>query len=133
MYNADSRPHVHAHSYHTGDVMKVSLSEAFRAIERINPNHHLIFVELIREFEEVPVRLGGHLAIYLLKFPEIFSVGSLVDLVVFKEHLLRDVLLVDLVRHYVWLDERILLVRAVLLAYSLFKQREYLPMIFALG
>lgn len=83
MYNTYSWPHVHAHSDHTSDVMKMSLSKALSTIERINPNHHLIFVELIREFEEVPVRLGSHLAIYLLKLPQIFSVGSLVDLVVF--------------------------------------------------
>ena len=119
MYNSYSWPHIHAHANHTSDVMKMSLSEALGAIERINPNHHLIFVELIREFEEVPVRLGSHLAIHLFKLPQIFSVGPLVDLIVFKEHFLRYVLLVDLVRHYVWLNERILLVRAILLPYSL--------------
>jgi hypothetical protein len=123
MYYTYSWPHVHTHSNHTSDVMKMSLSKALGAIERINPYHHLIFVELIREFEEVPVRLGSHLAIDLFELSQIFPVGSLVDLVVFKEHFLRDVLLVDLVRHYIWLHERILLVRAVLLTYSLFKQR----------
>ena len=84
MYNTYSWPHVHAHSNHTSDVMKMSLSKALGAIERINPYHHLIFVELIRELEEVPVRLGSHLTIDLLELPQIFPVGSLVDLVVFK-------------------------------------------------
>lgn len=55
MYNSYSWPHVYTDAYHARDMMKMSLSKALGSIERVNPNDHLIFVELVGEFEEVPV------------------------------------------------------------------------------
>ena len=66
MYNTYSWPHVNADTDHTSDMMKVTLGEALGSIKWINPDDHLILVELIGEFEKVPVRLSGNLSINLL-------------------------------------------------------------------
>jgi hypothetical protein len=55
VYNTNSGPHVYANSNHTSDVMKVTLSKAFGPVEWVNPDDHLILVELIRKLKEVPV------------------------------------------------------------------------------
>ena len=65
MYNTDSGPHVYTDAYHARDMMKMTFSKTFGSIERVNPNDHLIFIELVWEFEEVPVWFCSHLAIDL--------------------------------------------------------------------
>jgi hypothetical protein len=79
----------------------MALREAFGPIERINPYYHLVLVELVRELKEVPVRLRRYLLIDLLELSEVVSVGPSIEPVVFKKHLLRNVLSVYLVGHNV--------------------------------
>ena len=67
VYYTNSWPHIYTHTYHTSNMMKMTFGEALSTIEGIYPNDHLIFIELVWEFKKVPVRLRGHLPIYLLK------------------------------------------------------------------
>lgn len=116
--DSDSRPLVEGYSDHACDVVKMPLSESFGPVQGINPNDHVILVELVREFIEVPVSCSRLLAKHHLLFPQVFFVSKLMVFVVLKQQFLRDMLLVNLV----WLNVRLLdivvLIFIILLAYS---------------
>jgi hypothetical protein len=46
--------------------MEMTLREALSTVQRVNPDDHFFFVELVWKFEKIPIRLGGHLSIDLL-------------------------------------------------------------------
>jgi hypothetical protein len=45
--------------------MQMTLCETLGSIQRINPDDHLLLVEFVWEFKEIPVALSGDLPIDL--------------------------------------------------------------------
>ncbi len=62
VYYANPWAHIHSHANHACDVVNMPLSEALSSIEWVYPDNHIIFVNLIREFIEIPVGIWGRLA-----------------------------------------------------------------------
>lgn len=102
----NSRSHVNCNTNHVCNVMHMSLGETFCSIERINPDDHLILKEFIWKFIEIPVCICWSLSIHLLHFSKVISVSKFVNFVVFQQHLLRNMLFIDLIWLNVWLIER---------------------------
>lgn len=88
VYYTDPRAHIHRDTDHTSDMMEVTLSEALSPVQGVNPDDHLLFVEFVWKFEEIPVRLGSHLSVDLLELSQVVTVRAFVELVVLKEHFL---------------------------------------------
>ena len=82
MNDADSRSHVNRDSNHTSYMMQVPFSEAFSAVQGIDPYNHLLFIELVRKLKEIPIRFRGNLAVDLLQLPQVVSIRALVQFVV---------------------------------------------------
>ncbi len=66
MNDTDARSPFNRDSDHTGDVVEVALREAFRAVQRIDPDYHVVFVELVWELQLITLVLGSCDPIYLL-------------------------------------------------------------------
>ena len=63
MDDASAGPPVDGQPYHTGDMVQVALDEPLSAVERINPNDHVLLINFVGEFEEVPRGLRGFLLV----------------------------------------------------------------------
>ena len=107
-------------------MVEMALDKALSAIQRVNPDHHLIFVELIRKLIEVLVCLGSRLPIDAFQVLKVISIGHLMQFVVFQQHLLSDMLFVYLVRHNVRLFFWITLIIFIFLPYA---QPSFIPII----
>lgn len=101
MDDASAGPPVYGQPYHTCDMVQVALDEALSAIEGINPNDHVLLIDFVGEFEEVPRCLRCFLLVDALHLVQVFSVALLVHLVVCQQNLLRNVVLVDLIGEHV--------------------------------
>lgn len=99
MDDANAGPAVDGDADHAGDVVQMAFSEAFRAIERVNPNHHVFLEELVGKFIVVVICLGRRHPIYLLHLLQVAAIAVLLHVVVLDKHLLADVVLVELVWH----------------------------------
>ena len=75
----------------------MALNETLSAIKRINPDDHVFFIELIREFKEVPCCLRRLLFVYLFDLHEVLSIATLMNVIIHHEHLLRDCVSINLV------------------------------------
>ena len=96
---SDSRAAVNCNTDHTCYVVQVAFSEAFCAIEWVNPDDHVLFEELAGELEKVVVSLGCRHAVDLLHLLQVAPIPVLLHIVVLDEHFLTDVVLVEFIRH----------------------------------
>jgi hypothetical protein len=97
-------------------MVEMPFSKAFCSIKRINPYNHLLLIKLIWEFVEVPVCIGSLLSVDLFHLSQVLSVSYPMYFVVLQEHLLRDVVLVDLIWLYVRLEKGEAFIATVLLS-----------------
>ena len=81
----------------------MAFCKAFCAIKRVNPDDHVLFKKLAGKLEKVVVSLGCRHAVDLLHLLEVGPVAKPLHVVVVYQHLLADVHLVELVRHYIGL------------------------------
>ena len=73
--DSDAGPALDADSDHTGDVVEVALGEPLGAVERVDPDHHVVLVELIRKLLLVLQELRCHHIVDLLHFFEVPTVA----------------------------------------------------------
>ena len=101
--DADPWPAIYGHSYHRGYVVQMAFGEPRGSIQWVYPDDHLLLEKLVRELIIVVVCLWSRHAVYLLHLLEVCPVAEPLHVVVVYQHLLADVHLVELVRHYVGL------------------------------
>lgn len=101
MNYSNAGSHIETHSNHTRDMVQVALSKTLCPVKRVDPDNHFLLVKFIRKFEEVPIWFCSNLPEYLLLLSQIISIRSLLTSVVLKEHFLRDMLGVYLLRQNV--------------------------------
>ena len=99
MDDTDSRASVDCNADHARDVVEMALGKALRAIEWVNPDDHVFLEELVGELVVVVVSLGRRHAIYLLHLLQVLPVAVPLHIVVLNQHLLADVVLVELLGH----------------------------------
>mmetsp|Transcript_39638 Transcript_39638/g.51945 ORF Transcript_39638/g.51945 Transcript_39638/m.51945 type:complete len:333 (-) Transcript_39638:8-1006(-) len=97
--NADSGASVDRDTDHTRNVVQVALCEALGAVERVDPDDHLFFEELIGKLVVVVVGFRRGHAVDLLHFLQVAAIAVPLHVVILNEHLLTDVALVELVGH----------------------------------
>lgn len=103
------------HTDHARNMIQVALGESLRAIKRVNPNDHLLLKELVRELIIIVVSFRRCHAVDLFHFLQVTPVAVLMHMVILHEHLLTDMILVELVRHDVRPLRRHLIRNSVLL------------------
>jgi hypothetical protein len=98
-------------------MMSMSFSKALRSIQGIYPDDHVVLNDFIWEFVVVPVSIRGLLLIDGLLLSEVVPVCVLMNFIIFQQHLLRDVVLVDLVWLDIWLSEGVAVIVVIFLPY----------------
>ena len=73
MNDADSWSTIDSNSDHACDVIQMALGEALGAIERVNPDDHLLLEELVGELIVVVVRFRGRHPVYLLHLLQVLA------------------------------------------------------------
>ena len=99
MNYAYSGSSVDCHTDHARDMIQMAFREAFRAIKWVNPYDHLFLKKLVRELIIVVVGLWCRHAVNLLHLLQILPVAVPLHIVVLNEHLLANMVLVELVGH----------------------------------
>ena len=90
---------VDCHTDHARDMIQMAFREAFCAIKWVNPNDHLFLKKLVRELIIVVVSFRRRHSVNLLHLLQILPVAVPLHIVVLNEHLLANMVLVELVRH----------------------------------
>ena len=99
---ANPRSAVYCHANHARYMIQMAFCKAFRSIKWVNPNDHLFLKKLVRELIVVVVGLWSRHAVYLLHLLQVLPVSVPLHIVILYEHLLANVVLVELIGHDVW-------------------------------
>ena len=99
MDDSDARSSINSDANHACDVIEMALCETFRTVEWVNPDDHFFLEKLAWKLKEVVVCLRGRHAIHLLHLLQVAPIAVPVHVVVLDEHLLTDMVLIQLVGH----------------------------------
>ena len=101
--HSDSRATSNTNTNTACDVVKVSLSKSFCPVQRVYPDDHFVFKELIRKFVKVKVGFWCGHPIDLFKLLQVDSIAMLLSVVVVQQQFLANSVSFQLIR----LDKRL--------------------------
>ena len=117
--DSDTGSTVYSYAYHARDVVQMAFSKAFCAIKRVDPDDHVFLEEFIRELVIVVVSFRSSHTVDLLHLLQVTAVAVSLHIIVLDEHLLTDMILVELIGHDIGTFSHNLTFNLVLLANDL--------------
>lgn len=101
MNNSSPRSLINSQANHTCNMIEMSLHESLSSIKWINPYHHILLIEFIWKFKEIPCCFRCFFLMYMFNFIQIFSITLLMHLIIHQEKFLWNMLFVNLIGYYI--------------------------------